>query len=390
MGLTVASYSADIIVLNWHDVDTYDKVLLAWGPGSKESDPATNQIDLSSASAIVAGYPVNSCTITGIDTSAGKSYVFKVKGGKKSDVLSAGVTWDYSDWDTIVWRVPEAGSFGGATDVTPLGPVILFGIPGMGTSLGQHTGAGNLLWYMHLGAGDGTHRWKQSNVPLGNIGNCNQAFPGGQGVIYTITDDARLHWYKLPGSSDGTPGLVHAPDPKGYIGEGWNFKHVFSGGNGIIYAVNDAGNLLWYRHLGFVDGTDTWQTTPDPKGFIGEGWNFKHVFSGGNGIIYAVNHAGNLLWYRHLGFADGTDTWQTTPDPKGCIGEGWNFKHVFSGGNGITYAVNDAGNLLWYRHLGFADGTDRWLTTPEPKGFIGEGWNFKFVFSNSAPVGVIK
>ncbi|MGI9169368.1 MAG: hypothetical protein ACR2FH_04230 [Caulobacteraceae bacterium] len=60
-----------------------------------------------------------------------------------------------------------------------------------------------------------------------------------------------------------------------------------------------AGRLLWYKHLGFQDGTDRWQTSPDPKGYIGEGWgpeNFSRVFAGGAGIVYAVNRAGNLLW----------------------------------------------------------------------------------------------
>lgn len=32
-------------------------------------------------------------------------------------------------------------------------------------------------------------------------------------------------------------------------------KQVFSGGDGIIYALMDNGDLLWYRHDGRTDGT---------------------------------------------------------------------------------------------------------------------------------------
>ena len=132
--------------------------------------------------------------------------------------------------------------------------------------------------------------------------------------------------------------MANHSGPQRPHGEGWgpgNFSTVFGGGNGIIYAINKSGLLLWYKHLGFADGTDRWQTIPDPKGHIGEGWgpdNFPTVFGGCNGVIYAVNKNGNLHWSKHLGFEDGTDHWQTSPDPKGYIGEGWganNFSKVF-------------------------------------------------------------
>jgi hypothetical protein len=381
-GLVAQSDTPGTVELRWHDGDTYDKVLVAWGLGNDASDPVDNQVDVDAASAKVAGFGFNSYTISDIDTTPGRSYVFKVKGGTKSDIFGAGITWDYTDWNAIIWVVPEVQTnppFGSSTEPVVPAPVIIYGIVQDGLPT-----AGNLLWYLHLGAADGTDLWKTAAAPIAAHWEFKQAFSGGQGVIYAVAQDGSLQWFRHLGAAQGTPGLVTSSDPKGYIGEGWNFQHVFSGGNGIIYAVNAAGNLLWYRHLGFEYGTDKWQTTPDKKGYIGEGWNFQHVFSGGNGIIYAVNGAGNLLWYRHLGFEDGTDKWQTTPETKGYIGEGWNFQHVFSGGNGIIYAVNAAGNLLWYRHLGFEDGTDRWQTTSEKKGYVGEGWNFRLVFSGEA------
>jgi hypothetical protein len=127
----------------------------------------------------------------------------------------------------------------------------------------------------------------------------------------------------------------------GQIGEGWNFNQVFSGGYGVIYAITEDYKLLWYRHTGFADGQDTWAEPPAPtpgrlRGQIGEGWNFNQVFSGGaNGVIYAITQDYRLLWYHHTGFGTGQDTWAPhlpVPDTywPGQIGQGWNFEQTFS------------------------------------------------------------
>ena len=81
-----------------------------------------------------------------------------------------------------------------------------------------------------------------------------------------------------------------------------DFKFVFSGGNGIIYAVDQQGQLLFF-HDANQDGTGQ-VTGPS---VIGQGgWqNFKFVFSGGNGIIYAVDQQGQLLFF-HDANQDGT------------------------------------------------------------------------------------
>jgi hypothetical protein len=45
--------------------------------------------------------------------------------------------------------------------------------------------------------------------------------------------------------------------------------------NGVIYAVATNGDLLWYRHDGYADGSVRWAASKK----IGNGWNFKHLFS---------------------------------------------------------------------------------------------------------------
>ena len=147
----------------------------------------------------------------------------------------------------------------------------------------------------------------------------------------------------------------------------------------MIYALNQNNQMLWYQHLGAADGVDAWYTTPEPAGCIASGWNYTHVFADGNGAIYTIDANGYLRWIRHAGYVDGSANWIYTPETKGYIGEGWNMKHVFSGGNGIIYAINQQNQLLWYKHLGNLDGTDRWQTTPEKKGYIGVGWDMKIV-----------
>jgi hypothetical protein len=62
------------------------------------------------------------------------------------------------------------------------------------------------------------------------------------------------------------------------VGVGWAFKHVFSGGGGVIYTINDNNDLLWYRHDGFRDGTFRWAVSTGKK--VGNGWSVKDIFPG--------------------------------------------------------------------------------------------------------------
>jgi hypothetical protein len=73
---------------------------------------------------------------------------------------------------------------------------------------------------------------------------------------------------------------------------------------------------------------------------------------------------------------------KTAPIPRGAwegakaVGIGWgDFKQVFSGGNGVIYAIAADGTLNWYRHNGYATGAG--LETPgawEGAKNVGHGW----------------
>src|SRR4051794_28485794 len=69
---------------------------------------------------------------------------------------------------------------------------------------------------------------------------------------------------------------------------GWNeFWKVFSGGDGIIYAINYGGDLLYYKDSA-RNGTPAWANAGIGQRIGGQWGDFLQVFSGGDGIIYAV------------------------------------------------------------------------------------------------------
>ena len=221
------------------------------------------------------------------------------------------------------------------------------------------------------------------NTPkvIGQLGSTPYKFifSGGNGIIYAVDQQGRLLFYRDK-TLDGT-GNVGSPKVIG-LGGWQQFKFLFSGGNGIIYAVDQQGRLLFYRDF-HQDGTGDVNT---PKVIGLGGWDaFKFLFSGGDGIIYAVDQQGKLLFYRDF-HQDGTGDVDT---PKTIGLGGWDaFKFLFSGGNGIIYAVNlksndprdhrSAGKLLFYRDF-HRDGTGD-VDTPSVIGL--GGWDaFNFLFS---------
>ena len=184
-------------------------------------------------------------------------------------------------------------------------------------------------------------------------------------AIYAVTESGALLWYRDQ-LRDGTNGpnaeRGWAPASGNQIGHGWqDFRHVFSGGDGMIYAITESGALLWYRDQ-LRDGTNGpnaergW--APASGSQIGHGWaDFRIVVGSGagEGLIYAITESGALLWYRDQ-LRDGTNGpnaergW--APGSGNQIGHGWqDIEHVFSSGagDGVLYAVSRTGDLLWYR-----------------------------------------
>jgi Tachylectin/Astacin (Peptidase family M12A) len=270
-------------------------------------------------------------------------------------------------------------------------------------------GDNQLHWYRHDGRTNGSFAW---GYPSGNVVGTGWSFEkvfsagGSLGVLYTIDASKQLQWWRHDGRVDGN--FRWHPSSGNVVGTGWDFTQLFGAGDGILYGITpyvpahysdvygggyipaSGGELKWYRHDGRDDGSFTWGA--GSGNVVGTGWHgFKQVFSGGNGIIYAVTpyvpghysdvygggyipaSGGQLKWYRHIGQADGTFRWAA--GSGNVIGTGWgNFKKLFSGGDGVIYAVDENDQLKWYRHDGRANGTFTW--GPGSGNVVGAGWSF--------------
>ena len=246
-------------------------------------------------------------------------------------------------------------------------PAILYGIGADGV----------LRWYRHNGATTGAGigvpgSWAGAKNVSGEWANYKQVFTGGNGVIYGITQDGKLIWSRhlgfLTGQGSDEPGAWE--EAREVSSDFHQYRKVFSAGDGVIYAIAEDGQLLWFRHVGFADGTPSWEG-PVP---VAAGWgNYELVFSGGRGVIYAAGADGVLKWNRHMGFETGAAEWQGPKD----VGRGWNgLRTAFSAGGGIIYSIAPDGILRWYRHNGYMDGAGlESAGSWEARTDVGRGWN---------------
>jgi hypothetical protein len=153
-------------------------------------------------------------------------------------------------------------------------------------------GDGILRWFRHVGfetgAGlDVTGAWVGPKDVGRGWGGLRHVFATGtDGVIYTVAEDGNLHWLKHHGYRTGagleTPGTWEGPK---VVGRGFgDLRHIFPGGSGpdgVIYVITRDGTLRWFKHLGFRAGigVDTAGAFEGPKD-VGRGWaEGRHVFA---------------------------------------------------------------------------------------------------------------
>ncbi len=242
---------------------------------------------------------------------------------------------------------------------------------------------GNLEWYKHLGYKNGNDKWANDGkfIQVGEdwTTTIRYAFRANSNIIYGIKPNGDLGIYRHFGWQNG----VVAWDYESHfrkIAEGWDdVKYAFSGGGEIIYVVKQNGDLGWYKHTGQEDGSDNWANNGTFKK-IASGWqNYVAVFSTGNGIIYGIKQNGDVEWYKHLGYLDGSDNWVNNGSFK-KVAENWNnILQAFSGGDKIIYVLKTNGDLGWYKHIGQQEGTNNWANNGDFKK-IASSWNFYNVF----------
>ncbi|MEQ1503882.1 MAG: tachylectin-related carbohydrate-binding protein [Myxococcota bacterium] len=210
------------------------------------------------------------------------------------NVTAAGtLMWNHQDGATPGWDGPSMVGTGwsGFLDVVPVGGDHLFAVGGDGTLYG----------YRHDGYLYGSGEWT-GGTPL----RYDWAYPvtigGGDGVVYAIDYDGTLVWYRC---SD----LDHAEDPATWtgpsvVGWGWGqFAKVVSTGNGTLYAMLPNGDLWVYHHDGFWSGASAWSDIRK----VGTGWQmFEHLVGLDNDALIGVMPDGTVWWYHHLGRSSGS------------------------------------------------------------------------------------
>lgn len=312
-----------------------------------------------------AGFPGNRVVVHQVDSRV--TYRADLVQGGTVDVDGMIVRWRSSTSDVTAVNV----------EIEPAAPQIVYGL----------TSGGDLMCYQHNGYLSGSGSWSYGN----NVGwGWNQVF-AGSGSVYGIESNGDLMWYRHDSSS--TCGQAWTGRVK--VGNGWNFKQVFgmtsteSDGGGVIYAIGTDGVLHWYRHYCYANGGSTGGCWASNGGtVVGTGWQgFRQVFSGGNGVIYGIQQDGTLLWYRHKAYKTGGGLAGDWEGPY-RVGTGWqSFTNVFAGGSdGVIYAVQSDGSLRWYRHLAVSTGGGAVTDWTGPN-TVGSGWNsFRTAFiRNVAP-----
>lgn len=129
------------------------------------------------------------------------------------------------------------------------------------------------------------------------------------------------------------------------------FTRLIGGGNGIIYAIQADGRLLWYRNLGWVTSSASWANKGAARQ-IGTGWaGFETVLAGADGTIFAMLGNGDLLWYRYIltDATTGSGYWATNSGSR--IGWGFSgFPRLFGGYDNVIWGIDGAGFLYRYRY----------------------------------------
>jgi hypothetical protein len=214
--------------------------------------------------------------------------------------------------------------------------------------------------------------WDQPKTIANGWGGFRDVFPASTGrnsaSLFALTPEGALKWYRSDGFFAGNAKVTAPVD----VGGDWNqYEKIFAGGDGILYGITHDGSLKWYRYADSVaDASPQHLTGPFT---VNTGWSgLVDAFADGSGVVYVVKSDGTLLWYRHTNYQTGIDPpprpgvhvlgkrsahWQ---GPK-VVGNGWqNFRKIVALGNGVILAVQANGEVLWYHHSGFRDGTPKW------------------------------
>ncbi len=212
---------------------------------------------------------------------------------------------------------------------------------------------GSLTLFRHLPETSAPGWVEEAVSPAGGGWNLEHVIYNASGVIYGAFINGSLKYYR-----DTSAGGIHSwASGTGNIVSLTNIwaepQWLLGDTGGLIYAINRAGQLYYFRHGGAAD--TTWISAAGT--LIGTNWNYKLVVPGRNGVLYGISHDGTI-YYNHDLARDGTVNWAYPTNVN--LGNGWGrFQHVVSTGNGHLYGVEASGAVFYY-HVSVTGGVADW------------------------------
>jgi hypothetical protein len=244
-------------------------------------------------------------------------------------------------------------------------------------------GSGNLRYYKYTGDGSSNMTWTgTSNNVVSNApgwGKFTHVFSGGGGVIYAIDTAGNLWYYNYTGDGSSTGSWSATSNSIISNSPGWGkFTQVFSTGNGRIFGVDGSGNLWYYQYTGDGSSTGTWSATSNSIVSNSPGWGkFTHIAGDPTtGAIYGTDSAGNLWYYNYTGDGSSNMSWSSTSNNIISNSPGWGkFNQLFSTGNGELEGVDSSGNLWYLQYTGDGSSNMSWSSHSNSIISNSPGWN---------------
>lgn len=190
---------------------------------------------------------------------------------------------------------------------------------------------------------------------VGNIvGTGWQNFVDVQGtygtVLYAFSGNGAVDWYRqdnVAAGPGGWAGPKRVHPPQGFFPFGYSKTTYINGGGGDFYVAMERADRLqfkrWLSRVVHGDPRDGNGTLSDGAQVAPIRFGYRALFGGGRGVIYAIDEAGDLYWLKHSPFL------KTFEEPV-KIGNGWNgFARVFAFEHGFIVGQYPNGVMLLYQ-----------------------------------------
>lgn len=265
-----------------------------------------------------------------------------------------------------------------------LGGALLLGSPGMAAAVGTSAATGTskavvtcepLEGFTRLSGGSlyrvrdpqvltGTNTMVESGLVGAGWGGFAWTGAGGDGVLYALTKDGKLRWYRYDYAKS-----TWMPGSGAVIGAGFTpgvrVINIALADDGWFYTVQSGGTMVLYRHTGRLTGKAEWANSSGYK--IGSGWTGSELLAPqGDGVLYR-QYAGNLYWFRHSDPGVGPAVWANGGRAM-KIGSGWNFYDLLAVGAGVLVATAaPSGQVSVFQHADPVAGGASWATARKAK-----------------------